>query len=44
VFQEFALPQGRLTFRGRRIDPAAIRKTARLSAGLVVPRPRRGCC
>ncbi len=28
VFQEFALPQGLLTFRGRKIDPAAIRKTA----------------
>jgi poly(3-hydroxybutyrate) depolymerase len=28
VFQEFALPQGRLTFRGRTIDPAAIRRTA----------------
>jgi len=28
VFQEHALPQGRLTFRGRAIDPAAIRRTA----------------
>ena len=28
VFQEFALPQGQLSFRGRRVDPAAIRKTA----------------
>lgn len=28
VFQEFELPRGRLTFRGRRIDPAAIRRTA----------------
>ena len=28
VFQEFALPLGLLTFRGRKIDPAAIRKTA----------------
>ena len=28
VFQEFALPRGLLTFRGRKIDPAAIRKTA----------------
>jgi poly(3-hydroxybutyrate) depolymerase len=28
VFQEFALPQGLLTLRGRRIDPAAIRRTA----------------
>ena len=28
VFQEFALPRGRLTFRGRQVDPAAIRRTA----------------
>jgi poly(3-hydroxybutyrate) depolymerase len=28
VFQEFALPRGLLTFRGRRVDPAAIRRTA----------------
>jgi poly(3-hydroxybutyrate) depolymerase len=28
VFQEFALPRGLLTFRGRKVDPAAIRKTA----------------
>jgi poly(3-hydroxybutyrate) depolymerase len=28
VFQEFALPRGLLTYRGRRIDPAAIRRTA----------------
>jgi poly(3-hydroxybutyrate) depolymerase len=28
VFQEFALPQGRLTFRDRVVDPAAIRRTA----------------
>ena len=28
VFQQFALPQGQLTFRGRRVDPAAIRRTA----------------
>ena len=28
VFQEFALPQGLLTYRGRRVDPAAIRRTA----------------
>ena len=28
VFQEFSLPQGLLTFRGRKVDPAAIRKTA----------------
>jgi len=27
VFQQFELPQGRLEFRGRKIDPAAIRKT-----------------
>ena len=28
VFQDFALPQGRLTYRGRKVDPAAIRRTA----------------
>ena len=28
VFQEFSLPQGQLTFRGRKVDPAAIRRTA----------------
>ena len=28
VFQQYALPQGKLTVRGRRIDPAAIRRTA----------------
>ena len=28
VFQEFALPQGRLTFRDRKVDPSAIRRTA----------------
>ena len=28
VFQQFALPQGLLTFRGRKVDPAAIRRTA----------------
>ncbi|MCK9689370.1 polyhydroxyalkanoate depolymerase [Scleromatobacter humisilvae] len=28
VFQQFALPQGQLTFRGRKVDPAAIRRTA----------------
>jgi poly(3-hydroxybutyrate) depolymerase len=28
VFQDYALPKGELTFRGRRIDPAAIRRTA----------------
>jgi poly(3-hydroxybutyrate) depolymerase len=28
VFQEFALPQGLLTYRGRKIDPKAIRRTA----------------
>jgi poly(3-hydroxybutyrate) depolymerase len=27
VFQEHALPKGELTFRGRRVDPAAIRRT-----------------
>ena len=31
VFQEYALPKGELTFRGRRIDPAAIRRTALLT-------------
>jgi polyhydroxyalkanoate depolymerase len=31
VFQEYALPQGKLMFRGRRIDPAAIRRTALLT-------------
>jgi poly(3-hydroxybutyrate) depolymerase len=28
VFQQFELPQGLLEFRGRKVDPAAIRKTA----------------
>jgi poly(3-hydroxybutyrate) depolymerase len=28
VFQEYALPRGQLTVRGRRIDPSAIRRTA----------------
>jgi poly(3-hydroxybutyrate) depolymerase len=31
VFQEYALPQGRLKFRGRNINPAAIRRTALLT-------------
>ena len=31
VFQEYALPRGELTLRGRRIDPAAIRRTALLT-------------
>jgi poly(3-hydroxybutyrate) depolymerase len=31
VFQEYALPRGELRFRGRRIDPAAIRRTALLT-------------
>jgi poly(3-hydroxybutyrate) depolymerase len=31
VFQEYALPLGNLTFRGRKVDPAAIRKTALLT-------------
>jgi poly(3-hydroxybutyrate) depolymerase len=31
VFQEHALPQGRLEWRGRRIDPRAIRRTALLT-------------
>ena len=28
VFQQFALPRGLLTLRGRKVDPAAIRRTA----------------
>jgi len=28
VFQQYALPQGKLTYRGRKVDPAAIRRTA----------------
>jgi poly(3-hydroxybutyrate) depolymerase len=31
VFQEYALPLGRLALRGRRIDPLAIRRTALLT-------------
>jgi poly(3-hydroxybutyrate) depolymerase len=31
VFQEYALPRGELTYRGRRITPAAIRRTALLT-------------
>jgi poly(3-hydroxybutyrate) depolymerase len=31
VFQEFALPKGELTFRGRTVNPAAIRRTALLT-------------
>jgi poly(3-hydroxybutyrate) depolymerase len=31
VFQEYALPQGQLKFRGRSINPAAIRRTALLT-------------
>ncbi len=31
VFQEYALAKGELTFRGRRVDPAAIRRTALLT-------------
>ena len=31
VFQDYALPRGELNFRGRRIDPAAIRRTALLT-------------
>jgi poly(3-hydroxybutyrate) depolymerase len=31
IFQEFALAQGRLTWRGRTIDPGAIRRTALLT-------------
>ena len=28
VFQEYALPRGELLYRGRRIDPSAVRRTA----------------
>jgi len=31
VFQEYALPKGELMFRGRKIDPSAIRRTALLT-------------
>jgi len=31
VFQEFALPRGELMFKGRRVDPGAIRRTALLT-------------
>ena len=31
VFQEYALPKGELSFRGRHIDPGAIRRTALLT-------------
>jgi polyhydroxyalkanoate depolymerase len=31
VFQEYALPLGRLTFRGEKVDPAAIRRTMLLT-------------
>jgi polyhydroxyalkanoate depolymerase len=31
VFQEYALPLGRLRFRGRRVEPRAIRRTALLT-------------
>jgi poly(3-hydroxybutyrate) depolymerase len=31
VFQDHALPKGELRFRGRRVDPAAIRRTALLT-------------
>ena len=31
VFQEYALPQGRLTWRGRKVDPGALRRTALLT-------------
>jgi polyhydroxyalkanoate depolymerase len=31
VFQEYALPRGQLTFRGRPVEPAAIRRTALLT-------------
>ena len=31
VFQEYALPRGKLTWRGRKVDPRAIRRTALLT-------------
>ena len=31
VFQEYALPLGKLTWRGRKVDPGAIRRTALLT-------------
>jgi poly(3-hydroxybutyrate) depolymerase len=31
VFQDYALPKGELTFKGRLVDPAAIRRTALLT-------------
>jgi polyhydroxyalkanoate depolymerase len=31
VFQEYALPLGQLQWRGRKVDPAAIRRTALLT-------------
>jgi len=31
VFQEYALPRGKLTWRGRKVDPSAIRRTALLT-------------
>lgn len=31
VFQEYALPRGELTWRGRKVDPRAIRRTALLT-------------
>jgi len=31
VFQEYALPKGELMFRGRKVDPSAIRRTALLT-------------
>lgn len=31
VFQDYALPRGELTFKGRKIDPAAIRRTAMIT-------------
>jgi poly(3-hydroxybutyrate) depolymerase len=31
VFQEYALPRGRLTFRGEKVDPRAIRRTMLLT-------------
>lgn len=31
VFQEYALPRGELMFKGRKVDPSAIRRTAVLT-------------
>jgi hypothetical protein len=47
VFQQHELPLGRFTWRGRRVDPGAIRDTALLTGGgrerrHLLPRPDRG--